>query len=83
MTTAWANGFGVWHVRVSRTAAAPLIAARRVLRDELLARENNVARSIWLHPERVPDLDTEDTLVWREGRGPIVLSQRSLKEHEA
>lgn len=65
--TAWADGFGVWHVRVSRHAAGPLIAARRALRDELTARENNVARDVWMRPERVPALDTEYTIVYREG----------------
>lgn len=64
----WANGFGVWHVRVSRDTTGPLAVARRALRDELLARENDVARSVWMHPERVPDLDTPDTLVYREGK---------------
>lgn len=65
--TTWANGFGVWHVRVSRTAASPLIAARRALRDELQAREANVARNIWLHPVRVEGLDDDTTIVYREG----------------
>lgn len=68
--TTWANGFGVWHVRVSRTAASPLIAARRALRDELQAREsraNPVARDVWMRPVRVEDLDDESTIVYREG----------------
>lgn len=65
--TTWANGFGVWHVRVSRTAASPLIAARRALRDELQAREANVARNVWLHPVRVEGLDDDTTIVYREG----------------
>lgn len=63
----WADGFGVWHVRVSRHAASPLIAARRSLRDELQARERNVDRQVWMQPTRVPDLDTDETLVYREG----------------
>jgi hypothetical protein len=62
----WANGFGVWHVRVPRHAASPLLAARRALRDELQLREVNLRREVWLHPERVEDLDTEDTIVYRE-----------------
>lgn len=65
----WANGFGVWHVRVSANAASPLIAARRALRDELTPRVTNLARSVWLHPQRVPDLDTENTIVYRENAG--------------
>lgn len=65
--TTWANGFGVWHVRVSRTAAAPLIAARRALRDVLTARESNVDRRIWMHPVRVPEHDDATTIVYREG----------------
>lgn len=62
----WADGFGVWHVRVSANAASPLIAARRALRDELTPRVNNLPRSVWMHPQRVPDLDTENTIVYRE-----------------
>lgn len=63
----WANGFGVWHVRVSRSAASPLIAARHALRDELQARDANVARRIWMHPVRVSNLDDAETIVYREG----------------
>jgi hypothetical protein len=63
----WADGFGVWHVRVSRHAASPLIAARRSLRDELQARERNLDPRIFMHPIRVTDLDTEDAVVYREG----------------
>lgn len=68
--TTWANGFGVWHARVSRHAASPLIAARRALRDELQARESAsapVAREVWMRPIRAPDLDTAETIVYREG----------------
>lgn len=64
---AWADGFGVWHVRVPRGIPGIIIAARRALRDELTAREANVAREVWLHPERVPDMDDDDTIVYREG----------------
>jgi hypothetical protein len=65
--TTWANGFGIWHVRVSRTAAGPLIAARRGLRDELQQRESRpIEREIWMHPIRVPELDDEATIVYRE-----------------
>lgn len=63
----WADGYGVWHVRVPRHAASPLITARRALRDELSAREGNVRRSIWARPVRLPDLDTDETIVYREG----------------
>lgn len=66
----WANGFGVWHVRVSRHAASPLIAARHALRDELQARESPstpIMRSIYMEPVRVPELDTTDTIVYKEG----------------
>jgi hypothetical protein len=63
----WADGFGLWHVRVSRHAASPLIAARRSLRDELQARERNLDPRIFMHPIRVTDLDTEDAVVYREG----------------
>jgi hypothetical protein len=68
--TTWADGFGIWHVRVSRDAASPIIAARRALRDELTLRESPsapVARLIYMRPVRVTELDTEDTIVYREG----------------
>jgi hypothetical protein len=66
--TAWANGFGVWHVRVPRHAVAPLLAARRALRDELEARENpaKLNRDVWLHPVRVEELDDAATIVYKE-----------------
>lgn len=71
LNTAWADSFGVWHVRVSRNAAGPLIAARRVLRDELQARQGaTVARAVWMDPIQVPELSTEDTIVYREGINP-------------
>src|SRR5574341_42202 len=65
--TTWANGLGVWHVRVPRGAASPVIAARRALRDELEPRVTNLDARIWRHPIRVPSLDTESTIVYREG----------------
>jgi hypothetical protein len=68
--TVWANGFGIWHVRVPRDCVSPLIAARRALRDELTAREAHCARSVWMYPVRVPELDAHgepDTIVYREG----------------
>lgn len=64
----WADGFGVWHARVRTGVIAPLLAARRAIRDELLARENDVDRDVWVRLERVPDLDDEGTKVWREGK---------------
>ena len=66
----WADGYGVWHVRVSRHAASPLIAARRALRDELTPRVKDLAREVWMDPRRVQDKDTEDTVVYREGDAP-------------
>jgi hypothetical protein len=68
--TTWADGFGVWHVRVDRAVISPLIVARGALRDELTARESlsaPVARAIYMRPVRVPELDTEETIVYREG----------------
>lgn len=65
-TTAWANGFGIWHVRVPRNAASPIIAARARLRDELTLRERNVAPGIWKQPIRVPEYDDDNTIVYRE-----------------
>lgn len=65
----WANGFGVWHVRVSRGVTSPLLAARAALRDELALREapREVYRSLWMHPRRVADLDDAQTMVYAEG----------------
>jgi hypothetical protein len=65
--TTWANSFGIWHVRVPRNCVSPLIAARRGLRDELVPREKHLAREVWLRPVRVVELDTHDTIVYREG----------------
>lgn len=63
----WADSYGMFHVRVPRNAASPVIAARRALRDELLARDSNVDRSVWMHPVRVQSLDNEETIVYCEG----------------
>lgn len=66
----WADGRGAWHVRVSRNAVAPLIAARKALCNEILPREADPAgidRNVWMRPVRVPDMDTDDTMVYREG----------------
>lgn len=65
--TTWADGWGVWHARVPRDCVSPLIAARRALRDELVPREPRCDRAVWMHPERIPELDTDDTIVYREG----------------
>lgn len=64
----WADGFGVWHARVRRGMSTPLLAVRRALRDELAARQapGTLARQVWVHPVRVPDLDDEETIVYRE-----------------
>ena len=62
----WADSFGVWHARVTRHAASPLIAARRALRDELEAREANLSPDVWRHPIRVPEIDDDATIVYRE-----------------
>lgn len=67
--TTWADGRGIWHARVSRHAASPVIAARGALRDELQARESPaqpVDRRFWMEAVRVPEMDDEDTLVYRE-----------------
>lgn len=62
----WADGFGRWYARVPRHAAGPVVAARHAIRDELLARNNEVARHHWLHLERAENYDTDDTVVYRE-----------------
>lgn len=65
--TAWADGYGTWHVRVPRHAVSPIIGARHALRDELTAREGDkLAPEVWRYPVRVPELDTPGTLVYRE-----------------
>jgi hypothetical protein len=64
--SSWADSFGVWHVRVSKHAAAPLIAARQALRDQLVPREANLDAHVWKYPVRVPEMDTDDTIVYRE-----------------
>ena len=66
----WANGFGVWHVRVPKGAASPLTAAQDALRDELQARDANTAERFWVEPVRVPSLDDETTIVYREADLP-------------
>jgi hypothetical protein len=67
----WADVYGVWHVRVSAYAAAPLLAARRLLQEQLQARQGaEVPRDLWMHPVRVAEMDTDDTLVYREGNLP-------------
>jgi hypothetical protein len=68
--TVWADGFGVWHARVRRDAGA-IIVARKALRDELEQRESNVARNVWMHPVRVVELDTADTIVYKEGEAEV------------
>ncbi len=67
-SNAWANAFGIWHVRVSRNQPLPTLAASDLLREQLCAREARVAREVWMFPERVPELDTAGTLVYREGK---------------
>lgn len=64
----WADGFGIWHVRVSSTCVSPLIAARGALRDAITSREPNADRRVWMHPERVPSRDEGKTMVYREGQ---------------
>ena len=63
----WADGFGVWHVRVARwfLAHSSAVAA---LRDELGAREglDNIARDVWAEPVVVVAMCDEGTVVYRE-----------------
>lgn len=78
--TAWADGYGVWHVRVPRHCVSPVVAARRALRDELTAREGeHLAREVWMHPVRVPELDTEDTVVYAEGEADTTTEQATYR----
>lgn len=63
---AWADGFGVWRVRVSGAAHA-VPHAQDTLRQELGWRHSDVAESVWADPIREPDMDTETSTVYREG----------------
>lgn len=65
--TVWANGYGVFHVRVPRSVVWPLGAARRALREELTVRDAHVDRAVWMNAVRVPELDDANGIVWREG----------------
>lgn len=64
---AWADGFGVWHVRVPAVHPNPRALAVMMLRDELTARDASVAPSVYEQPARAADLDTAETLVYTEG----------------
>lgn len=89
----WADAHGVWHARVSGSTA--LIAARRALRDALVRRQapGTVAREVWLHPVRVPELDDDNGKVYRERldtdesveveRARAELDRLREEEHEA
>jgi hypothetical protein len=69
--TTWADGFGIWHARVTYSgpleSSGAVIIARKALRDELTPRVANLDRAVWLRPERVLELDTPNTVVYREG----------------
>lgn len=65
-TRTWADGFGVWHARVPRAVDSPVDLARWALREELLARAARVDPRVWLHPERVPEMSDDTTVVFRE-----------------
>lgn len=65
----WADGYGVWHVRVPREVGTPEATAQRALRDELVARESAgtpVPPEVYTNPVRVPDLDDDTSIVFRE-----------------
>lgn len=63
----WADGHGVWHVRVSARAAWPLGAARHALREAITEREAGADPRVWTLPVRVPELDTPGLTAYREG----------------
>lgn len=67
----WANGFGIWHVRVPKSAASTLVTARAAIASELTARSDNVHRHWWMHLERDCSLDDDDTVVWVEPSTPV------------
>lgn len=70
---AWADGFGVWHVRVSRTPGktTALMQARQALEDEITMRDSHAHPSTWLRPVVVPSLSNEQTIVFREGKPTV------------
>lgn len=64
----WANGLGEWFARVPRDAQpSPLEEARRLLREEIMTRRPDAPEACWRDLVRVDDLDTDTTLVFREG----------------
>lgn len=67
-TIAWVTTDDVWHVRVPRNVASPLLVARRALRSELAQREDItlIDPMVWEQPVRVPELDDETSSVFRE-----------------
>jgi hypothetical protein len=73
--TAWADAFGVWYVRVPKDDPNPKCTASERLREEIWTRWEDTYEEVWKNPVRVPELDTEDTLVYREffvaGSSPI------------
>jgi hypothetical protein len=82
VTQTFANGYGVWHARVSRTAASPLLAARRAIRDELKARESSsapVASRCWRDLVRAPIYDDAETIVYREAFAPDETQNATLE----
>jgi hypothetical protein len=63
----WADGFGVWHARVDKDDDDALGAAQDALCAELVPRYADIDPACWTAAERVPDLDTDTTIVYREG----------------
>lgn len=74
--TVWADGFGIWHVRVRKDAKlshttllpphrVPRVAASRAIRDAITAREANVSPNVWQNIVKVSE--DEDTVTYREG----------------
>lgn len=59
----WANGFGVWHVRVPEGPSAAHIA-RKAIKDAINARQGE--QITWLFLKRCPDLDLPGSVVYRE-----------------
>lgn len=64
----WADGHGVWHVRVTRSVPDPERWARNALMDEISSRESlsGLDPRVWRSPVRVPEKDTPTAIAYRE-----------------
>ena len=76
--TTWADGFGLWHARVPNSLgnAADAQAARQIIIDELVAREQKVGESVIAVLERL-DACTEVEFVEIDQIGAAIYREKS------